>query len=146
MISPFTQQGYTHIASVKFANIFKLVCLQPSSTLEWARTGLFNIFKNPERISLLTDKSREDSPQHASRLYAHLQTYTGLVWSFLIKSIVETFVMSVDENLSRDNSHKTISAILGCNSRGACLSAFFTSKITIKKKIWNTLKWQKGKR
>lgn len=52
------------------------------------------------------DKSREDSPKHASRLYAYLQTYTGLVWSFLIKSLVETFVMSaVDENLSCDNIH-----------------------------------------
>lgn len=51
------------------------------------------------------DKSREDSPKHTSRLYAYLQTCTGLVWSFLIKSVVETFVMSVDENLSCDNIH-----------------------------------------
>lgn len=53
------------------------------------------------------DKSRKDSPKHASRLYAYLQTCTGLVRSFLVKVNCGdiNFVMSVDENLSCDNIH-----------------------------------------
>ena len=71
------------------------------------------------------DKSREDSPKHTSRLYAYLQTCTGLVWSFLIKSVVETFVMSVDENLSCDNIHiKPYQLSLGAQLLSLFISIF----------------------
>lgn len=71
------------------------------------------------------DKSREDSPKHASRLCAYLQTCTGLVWSFLIRSVVETFVMSVDENLSCDDIHiKPYQLSLGAELLSLFISIF----------------------
>ena len=110
------------------------MCLQPSSTDEWAWTDLFNIFTNPERISLLMDKSREDSPKHASRLYAHLQTCTGLVRSFLIKvNCGDICNVCGWKPVMWQYSHKTISAVLGCTAVEFVYQHFSQEKSQLKK-------------